>query len=109
MMSAFFHFQHTLSRFFKSYVRISNKFFLKYEVAGRGGTSLKKPSLIRVNRTIKNILSNHIPHEIIICDDRHPLWINNRVKELINEKNNTSLCYLNSNKDAKLFTKFEYL
>ena len=24
------------------------------------------------NRTIKNIMSNYIPHETIICDDRDP-------------------------------------
>ena len=61
------------------------------------------------NRTIKNILSNHIPYEIIICDDRDPPWINNRAKELINEKNDTFQCYLHSNKDLKLFNKVEYL
>ena len=61
------------------------------------------------NRTIKNILSNYIPHEIIICDDRDPPWINNRVKGLINEKNNTFQCYLYSNKYLKLFNKVEYL
>ena len=44
------------------------------------------------NRTIKNILSNYIPHEIIICDDRDAPWINNRVKELINENNNIFQC-----------------
>ena len=61
------------------------------------------------NRAIKNILSNYIPHEIIICDDRDPPWINNRVKELINEKNNTFQCYLHSTKEPKLFSKVEYL
>ena len=61
------------------------------------------------NRTIKNIPSNYIPHEIIICDDRDPPWINNRVKELINEKNDTFQCSLHSNKDPKLFSKVEYL
>ena len=40
------------------------------------------------NRTIKNILSNHIPRETIICDDKDPPWINN-MKQLIREKNNT--------------------
>ena len=49
--------------------------------------------------TIKNILSNYVPHEIIICDDQDPPWINNRVKKLINETNNTFQCYLHSNKD----------
>ena len=72
------------------------------------------------NRTIKNILSNYIPHEITICDDRDPTWINNKVKELINEKNDTFQYYLNkdkdnndsnkdSNKDPKLFNQVEYL
>ena len=60
-------------------------------------------------RTIKNIISNYIPHEIITCDDRDPPWINNRVKELINEKIDTFQCYLHINKDPKLFNKAEYL
>ena len=60
------------------------------------------------NRTIKNILSNYIPHESIICHDWDPPWINNRVKELINEKNNTFQCYIQSNKDPKLFNLVEY-
>ena len=31
------------------------------------------------NRTIKNILHNFIPHEIITCDDRDPPWINSSI------------------------------
>ena len=61
------------------------------------------------NRTIKNIFSNYIPHETIICEDRNSLWIKNRVKELIIEQNNTFQCYLHSNKDPKLFNKVEHL
>ena len=61
------------------------------------------------NRTMKNILSNYIPHEIFICDDRDPPRINNWVKELINEKNDPFQCYLHSNKDPKLFNKVKYL
>ena len=61
------------------------------------------------NRAIKNILSNYIPYELIICDDRDPPWINNRVKELTNEKSDTFQCYLHRNKDPKLFNKVEYL
>ena len=60
-------------------------------------------------RTIKNILSNYISHEIIVCDDRDPPWINSRVKELINEENDTFQCYLHSNTDSKLFNEVEYL
>ena len=32
------------------------------------------------NTTIKNILSNCIPHETITCDDRDPSWINKKIK-----------------------------
>ena len=53
-------------------------------------------------RTIRNILSNYIPLEIIICDDRDPPWIDNRVKKLINEKIDTFQSYLHINKDPKL-------
>ena len=56
-------------------------------------------------------LSNNITHEIITCDDRDPPLINNRVKELINEKknNDTFQGYLHCNKDPKLFSKVEFL
>ena len=65
--------------------------------------------VVLFNSTIKNILSNYIPYEIITCDYRDPPWINNRVKELINEKNDTFQCYLHSNKDPKLFNKVKYI
>ena len=35
------------------------------------------------NKTIKNILSNYIPHEIITIDDRDPPWFDKNVKPLI--------------------------
>ena len=35
------------------------------------------------NKTIKNIMSNDIPHKTIICDDRDPPWINKNIKKLI--------------------------
>ena len=41
------------------------------------------------NRTILNILSNFVPHEIIACNDKDPPWLNNRIKTLIHEKNAT--------------------
>ena len=39
------------------------------------------------NRTIKNILHNFIPHEVITCDDRDPPGINSSIKRLIQVKN----------------------
>ena len=38
------------------------------------------------NATMKNVLSNYIPHKIITCDDRNPPWINKNIKQLILEK-----------------------
>ena len=36
--------------------------------------------------TFKNILSNYIPHETILCDDNDPPWFNNNIKQLIQRK-----------------------
>ena len=59
------------------------------------------------NKTIRNILSNFIPHETIIFDDRDPPWINNRVKHLINEKNAIYKNYLKNNKSNQSFATFQ--
>ena len=56
------------------------------------------------NKTIKNILSNFIPHETITFDDRDPPWINSQVKHLINEKN---VIYLKNNKSNQSFEMFQ--
>ena len=40
------------------------------------------------NKTIKHICSNFIPHETVLCGNRDPLRIRNKIKKLINEKNN---------------------
>ena len=36
-----------------------------------------------------NILTNFIPHKLITCDDKDPLWFNTNIKSLIHEKNKT--------------------
>ena len=41
------------------------------------------------NRTVLNILSDFIPHEIIVYNDKDRPWFNNRIKTLIQEKNAT--------------------
>ena len=51
------------------------------------------------NKTIKNILSNYIPHEIITIDNRDPLWFNKNVKSLIAEKNKAWRLHVGSNKN----------
>ena len=34
---------------------------------------------------ILNIMSNYIPHEKIVCDDKDPPWVNKHIKLLLNE------------------------
>ena len=47
------------------------------------------------NKNIKNTLSNCIFHD----DDRDPLWINDNIKQLIQEKNDTYRNYILNNKN----------
>ena len=59
------------------------------------------------NKTIKKILCNFIPRETITCNDRDALWINNKIKGLIQEKNIAKKCYFQNNKDIQLFRRFQ--
>ena len=61
------------------------------------------------NKTIKNIVSNYIPHETITCDDRDQPWINSKIKQLIQVLNNTYRIYILSNKNPQIFEKVNYL
>ena len=48
------------------------------------------------NSTILNILSNFIPHELVVCDDKHPPWFNKKIRPLIQEKNAAFKNYRNN-------------
>ena len=39
------------------------------------------------NKTVLNVLSNFIPCETILCDDKDPPWFNSRIKSLLQTKN----------------------
>ena len=39
------------------------------------------------NQTILNIFHNFIPNKTILCDDRDPPWINEKIKSFIRKKN----------------------
>ena len=45
------------------------------------------------NKTVLNVLSNFLPHEVIVCDDKNPRWFNGKIKSLINEKLRTYNAY----------------
>ena len=61
------------------------------------------------NRTVKNILYNFIPHEIITCDERDPLGIHNSVRRLIQDKNEAYKRFKISNNNSKYFENFQSL
>ena len=61
------------------------------------------------NKTIKNIVSNYIPQEAIVCNDRDPPWINKNIKKLINDKNHAYKCYRQNENDSPTFENFEFL
>ena len=46
------------------------------------------------NTNIKHIMANFITHETIICDDRDPTWINNRIKLIYERNSQLALIYL---------------
>ena len=46
-----------------------------------------------LNKTIKNIVGNYIPHETITYDDWDPPWINKDIKDLIYEENQAYKLY----------------
>ena len=57
------------------------------------------------NKTIKNVLSNYIPHKTITCDDKDPPWFNKNIKQLIQEKSNTYKSYILSDINPRIFSK----
>ena len=59
------------------------------------------------NETIKDILSNFIPHETTTFDDRDPSWINSHVKHLSNGKNGVYKNYLKNKKSNQSFNMFQ--
>ena len=62
-----------------------------------------------LNKTIKNITSNYIPHETITCDDRDLPWFNKDIKQLIFDKNHAYKSYICNDKSLQLFNQFQFL
>ena len=54
------------------------------------------------NKTIKNTMSNYIPHETII-------WINKDIKQLILDKNHAYKSYIRNDKSLQFFNQFQFL
>ena len=54
------------------------------------------------NKTVLNIFSNFIPHEVIVCDDKDPPWFNGKIKSLFNEKLRTCNAYRKNSNNSQL-------
>ena len=61
------------------------------------------------NKTITNIMSNYIPHETIISDDKGPPWINKNIKQLILDKSHEYKPYIRNDKSLQFFNQFQFL
>lgn len=56
-----------------------------------------------LNKTIKNVFSNFISHETIVCSDRDSPWITPKINVVIQKKNAASNYYQQSNRSIQLF------
>ena len=54
-------------------------------------------------------VSNYIPHETIVCNDRDPHWINKNIKKLINDQNHAFKSYRENKNNSPTFQKFQFL
>ena len=62
-----------------------------------------------LNRTIKKILRNLIPHEINTSGDRDPPWINSSIRRLIQDKNEAYKRFKKINNNNQYFENFQSL
>ena len=61
------------------------------------------------DKMIFNVLSNYIPHEIIMCDDKDPSQFNSRIKCLIENKNKLCQNYQRFKSNSHLLSKLNLL
>ena len=61
------------------------------------------------SNTIMNIISNFIPHETIVCDDKDRPWINKAIKSLIQEKKDRFKKYRKSINNIHLLQRLRLL
>ena len=60
-------------------------------------------------KTIQNILSNLIPHQTITIDDKDLLWVNTKIKSLLQEKSKIYKTFRKDRNNTQLLRKLEHL
>ena len=62
------------------------------------------------NKSVLNVLSNFIPHEITLCDDKDPPWFNSRIKSVLQDKNKVFKNYRkNKTNNIQLLNELNFL
>ena len=62
-----------------------------------------------ITQTSQNIISNYIAHETMICNDKNPSWLDQKIKKLVFHKNRTYSAYSRDRNNTDLFNKFQIL
>ena len=62
-----------------------------------------------LNKSVLIVLSNFVPHETILCDDKDPPWFNSRIKSLLQAKNKVFNNYRNNKTNIQLLNKLNFL
>ena len=60
-------------------------------------------------KTIYNILSNFVPHQIITIDAKDPPWFNTKIKSLLQEENKIYKFFQKDRNNTQLLRKLEHL
>ena len=60
-------------------------------------------------KTVFNIISNFVPHNTILCNDKDPPWFNKKIRTLIKEKNTAFNRYRNNSSNLELKRHFKSL
>ena len=61
------------------------------------------------NSTVLNILSNFIPQEFVVCDNKDLPWFNKKIRALFQEKNVAFKNYCNNGSNFDLECRLKYL
>ena len=60
------------------------------------------------DKSVLNVLSNLIPHETILCNDKAPPWFNSRIKSLLQAKNKVFKNYRKNKTNIQLLNKLNF-
>ena len=72
-------------------------------------TQMLMRNVCNFNKSILKILSNFIPHETILCDDKDPPWFSSPIKSLLQAKSTVFKNYRKNKTNIQLLNKLNLL